>query len=76
MKTTIDNSLRIYQVTTSTGKQFFCNIEDLNNVVRESGAAAGYFKVFHFWNNKAQKLSRKDLDRMFEGSQSKREFNY
>ena len=76
MQTTINNSLRVYQVTTSTGSQVFCNITDLNEVVKELQAAAGYFKIYHFWNNKPQRLSKKALDTMFEGSQLKREFNY
>lgn len=76
MKTTIDNNLRVYHITTSTGKQWFCNIEDMNKIVNENELRSGYFKVFHFWNNKAQKLSKKDLKAMFEGSQLKQEFNY
>ena len=76
MKTTINNSLRVYHVTTSTGKQAFCNIEDLNQVVKELDTHQGYFKIFHFWNNKPQRLSKKVLDQMFDGSQLKRDFNY
>ncbi len=76
MKTTINNLLRVYHVTTSTGKQAFCNIEDLNQVVKELDTHQGYFKIFHFWNNKPQRLSKKVLDQMFEGSQLKRDFNY
>jgi len=76
MKTTINNSLRVYHVVTSTGKQFFCNIEDLNRIVNENELKAGYFKIYHFWNNKAQKVSKKDLKSFFEGSQLKQEFEY
>lgn len=76
MKTTINNNLRVYHVTTSTGKQAFCNIEDLNKVVKELDTHQGYFKVYHFWNNKPQYLNRKTLDLMFDGAQLKREFNY
>jgi hypothetical protein len=76
MKTTINNDLRVYQVVTSSGKQAFCNIEDLNKVVKELDTHQGYFKVYHFWNNKPQRLSRKALDEMFNGSQLTREFNY
>ena len=75
-KVTIDNNLRMYQVRTSTGKQAFCNIEDLNTVVRRLETNPGYFKVYHFWNNKPQYLSRKVLDQMFEGSELKRQFDY
>lgn len=76
MKTVINNNLRVYQVVTSTGYQFFCNIEQLNEVVKENNLKAGYFKILHFWNNKPQKLSKKALKEMFEGSQLKQEFLY
>lgn len=76
MKTTINNNLRVYQIVTSTGRQFFCNIEDINHIVNENEMRAGYFKIFHFWNNKAVKVSKKDLKSFFEGSQLKQEFIY
>ena len=76
MTTTINNHLRVYQITTSVGRQAFCNIQDLNKVVQELDTRQGYFKIYDFWNNKPRKLSRKVLDQMFEGSQLKREFEY
>lgn len=75
MKTTINNELRVYQVITSSGKQFFCNIDQLNYVVN-SECKPNEFKIYHFWNNKPKYLSQKNLDMMFDGSQLKREFNY
>lgn len=76
MNTTINNNLRVYQVITSTGKQVFCNIEQLNEVIKELGTHPGYFKIYHFWNNKPKKLSKKELLTMFEGSQLTQEFYY
>ena len=76
MKTTIDNALRVYQVVSSYGNQWFCNIEDLNEIVRENNLRSGYFKIFHFWNNKPQKVSAKDLKAFFEGAQLTQEFHY
>jgi hypothetical protein len=76
MKTEIDNNLRVYLVVTSTGKSAFCNIENLNQVVKELGCNEGYFKIFHFWNNKQERVSKKDLLSFFEGSQLKQEFFY
>lgn len=76
MTTTINNNLRVYQIITSNGHQYFCNIEQLNQVVNESGAKAGYFKIYHFWNNKAQKVTKKDLKSFFEGSQLIQNFYY
>ena len=74
MKTTINNDLRVYQVLTSTGKQFFCDIEDLNEICKDLNP--GYFKINHFWNNKAQKVSKKDLLSFFEGAQLTQNFYY
>lgn len=76
METKIDNNFRIYMVLTNTGKSAFCNITDLNQVVQELGCRAGYFKIFHFWNNKQEKVTKKDLASFFEGSQLKQEFYY
>lgn len=76
MNTTINNNLRVYQVITSTGKQVFCNIDQLNEVVINLGTRAGYFKIYHFWNNKPQRLTKKALLSMFDGSGLKQKFNY
>jgi hypothetical protein len=74
MKTTINNDLRVYQVVTSTGKQYFCNIEDLNEICKDMNP--GYFKIYHFWNNKPQKVSKKDLKAFFEGANLVQTFFY
>lgn len=74
MKTTINNGLRVYQVVTSTGKQYFCNITDLNEICKDMHE--GYFKIYHFWNNKAQKVSKKDLKAFFEGADLVQTFFY
>lgn len=76
MKTVINNDFRVYQVVSSTGKQWFCNIEDLNKIIKENQLREGYFKIYHFWNNKAQKVSKKDLKIFFDGSQLKQDFFY
>jgi hypothetical protein len=76
MKTIINNNLRVYQIITSTGRQAFCNIEQLNDVIKSLDTHEGYFKIFHFWNNKAQKVSKKDLKLFFEGANLKQEFYY
>ena len=78
MKTTINNNLRVYQVITSLGRQYFCNLSELNKVIKADGCKAGYFKIYHFWNNKAQKVSKKDLKSFFEGHhpEIKQKFEY
>lgn len=76
MNITIDNNKRIFQVITSTGKQVFCNLEHLNQVVKDLGTHEGYFKIYHFWNNKAKIVSKKFLKEMFEANNIKQEFYY
>jgi hypothetical protein len=76
MTTTINNNLRVYWVVNSNGHQYFCNIEDLNRVVNDNQMRAGYFKIYHFWNNKPQRLSKKDLKSMFEGAELTQQFHY
>ena len=74
--TLINNNFRVYHVVSSEGRQWFCNIEDLNRIVKDNDLKAGYFKVYHFWNNKAERVSKKDLKAFFEGSQLKQELAY
>lgn len=76
MITTINNNLRVYHVVSSVGNQWFCNIEDLNRIVKENELRAGYFKIYDFWNNKANRCTKKYLKDMFEGSQLTQEFEY
>jgi hypothetical protein len=75
MKTTIDNNLRVFQVITSVGKQAFCNLDELNNVMANLCTHAGYFKIYHFWNNKAKRVTKKYLDEIYKAHSMKREFN-
>jgi len=75
MKTEINNDLRVYQVIATNGKQFFCNIDQLNYVIG-SECRENNFKIYHFWNNKPQKVSKKILKSFFEGSQLQQEFTY
>jgi hypothetical protein len=76
MKTQIDNGQRVFQVVTSIGKQAFCNLPDLNRVVEELNTHEGYFKIYHFWDNKPKKVSKKYLRDMFEAHDLKQEFYY
>lgn len=76
MTTSINNDLRVYQIVTSLGKQMFCNITELNACVEYLGTHEGYFKIYHFWNNKAELLTKKKLKDLFEGSQLEQNFYY
>jgi hypothetical protein len=61
MKTTIDNNLRVLQIVTSVQHQVFCNPVDYIRISNELGLIDGYFKVYHFWNGKQKRISKKDL---------------
>ena len=76
MKTTIDNNLRVFQVVDSYHRSYFCNLTDLNKVVNERNLKAGYFKVYHFWDSKPKKVTKKYLAELFEANQIKQEFFY
>jgi len=76
MKNVIDNNQRVFQVITSNGKQAFCNLADLNTVIAELGTHASYFRLNHFWNNKAQKVTKKHLKDLFESANIVPTFQY
>ena len=76
MFTTIDNNIRVFQVVTSTGKQAFCNLEGLNDAVLNLGTHEGYFTIYHFWNNKPKKVSKKLLKAMFDANNLELKFTY
>jgi hypothetical protein len=76
MNTTIDNNLRVFHVRTTLGRDYFCNITQLNEVIKFDGCKPGYFKIFDFRNGKPKRVSKKDLALMFEGSELKQEFGY
>ncbi len=76
MRTTIESDLRVFMVVTREGKTAFCNIEDLNQVVKELKCREGYFAIYDIWNNKPKKVSQKNLTAFFEGAGLKKEFFY
>ena len=76
MTTILDNNQKVFQIVTSTGKQAFCNFDDLNRTVESLETHEGYFKIFHFWNNKPKLVTKKFLKEIFEGHRIKQEFYY
>jgi hypothetical protein len=68
MKTTIDNNSRVFQIVTSTGKQFFCNLQDIQKIIKTENLIEGYYKINHFWNNKPQRATKKLLNDMFKSA--------
>lgn len=76
MKTTIDNRQKVFQVVnTNNHTQVFCNLEDLNQVIKQS-MTEGSFTIYLFWNNKPARIIRPQLLKMFEANGIEQEFNY
>jgi hypothetical protein len=76
MTTTIDNNQRVFFIVTSVGKSAFCNLKDLNETVKGLNTHEGYFKIFHFWNNKQEKVTKKHLKELAEANRIKLDFYY
>lgn len=76
MKTILTEGHRVFLVKTSWGKQIFCNIEQLNGAIAYLDTRVGYFTIYHFWNNKPKKVSKKDMKLFFEGANLTQNFQY
>ena len=74
MVTTIDNNQRVFQVVDSYGRNYFCNLKQLNEVIKENNLVEGYYTINHFWNNKPKKVSKKLLKEMFEAQGIEKQF--
>ena len=74
MITIIDNNQRVFQVVDSYGRNYFCNLKQLNEVIRENNLVEGYYTINHFWNNKPKKVSKKLLKEMFEAQGIEKQF--
>ena len=70
----IEPSERVFMIVTSNGKQFFCHLKQLNAVC--SGLNQGYYTIFHFWNNKQQKVTKKHLKELFIAHRIEQKFFY
>ncbi|MCB0744228.1 MAG: hypothetical protein KDC67_10015 [Ignavibacteriae bacterium] len=76
MKVELDNGQRVFHVVTSMGKQAFCNLKDLNKVVENLETHEGHFRIYHFWNNKPKRVSKKYLKEMFKANRIEMGFVY
>lgn len=68
MKTVIDNNQRVFQIVDSYNRSYFCNLFDIERVMTELGLIEDYFKVYHFWNSKPQRASKKLINDMLEAN--------
>ncbi|MCT4151330.1 hypothetical protein HZP59_08805 [Elizabethkingia anophelis] len=65
MKTTIDNKQRIFQIIVAGGDQFFCNFEDIPNIIHSNNLIKGGYYINEFWNNNPRKADYKMLNEWF-----------
>lgn len=76
MITTINNNERIFQIVSSVGHQVFCNLDQINSVVTAMELRVGYFTIYHFWDNKPKKVTKKYLKELFKANGLIQEFYY
>lgn len=70
MKTTVDNSQRVFLVSFTTafsGQNIFCNLADIPTVL--ATRPADKYLVKEFWNGKFTRLSKKTLNEYFAANQ-------
>lgn len=70
----IESYQRVFMVVTSTGNQFFCYLKQLNAVCKDLNE--GYYSIYHFWNNKQEKITKKYLKELLTANNIKQEFFY
>ena len=76
MITTINNFERVFWIHTSLGHSVFCNLRDLNEMVKALGCREGYFDIRELWNKKWHRVTKRDLPLLFESAGLKMEFVY
>ncbi len=76
MITILDNNLIVFRVSTRRGADAFCNIQDLNQVVKDLGCREGYFTIYTFFASKMQRVTKRDLPLYFEANKLTMDFHY
>lgn len=76
MKTTIDNDSRVFQIVDSYQRSTFCNLQDIEKVVESQNLKSGYYTIYHFWNAKPKKVSKKYLKEMLQANGLEQNFFY
>lgn len=73
-ETILNNNERVFMVTWSLANHVFCNLKDLSSVVKSNSLAAGYYTIYHFWNNKPKKATKKLIKDMHEAARLPMDF--
>jgi hypothetical protein len=72
MKTVIDNTERVFMVHSYAeweSKKAFCNLSDLPMVIEDFKKKGVLIKIKECWNNKFERISKKNLNAMFKANQ-------
>lgn len=66
MRTSIDNTKRVFQIIKKGSGQYFCNLSEMPNIFKLEIKPDDDFEVNEVWNNKLKKCSKKHVNEMFE----------
>lgn len=69
MKLLIDNSQRIFIITTSLGSNYTCNLSQINSIIVKEGLTEGYFKIYELLNSKLKYVSKERLRTLYAANQ-------
>ena len=68
MKTTIDNSLRVFMLTGDMNRQIFCNMQDIEKAFVDFDDPDSV-QIYEFWNSKPSKVSIKKVVSYLQANQ-------
>lgn len=68
MITTINNEHRVFLIVRKgfSTRHFFCNLEDIPNVLKNELEPNDEYTISEFWNHKFKRASKKLLNEMFQ----------
>jgi len=76
MITIIKNDLRVFQVVTSAGEQYFCNDRDLNSIINYNNLKKGCYRIYDFWKNKPRLCKPTFIKEYFKTNNMVLNFDY
>lgn len=70
MKTTIDNNQRVFLISRDgfSTRDYFCNIHEIPTCINDLEKNDS-FKIYHYWNKKLTRISKKSLNELFAANQ-------
>jgi len=70
MITTIDNNQRVFLIKRKgfSNRDYFVNLKDIPTILQNELEKHDEFTISHYWNEKFKRISKKDLNEMFENN--------